>query len=47
MTVADLADTCREALGRLRQKGDADLLLQSASHIVTGSIVTYVLGLVC
>ena len=26
MTVADFAETCRGAVGRLRQKGDADLL---------------------
>ena len=29
ITVADLPEVCREVVGRLRQKGDADLLLQS------------------
>jgi hypothetical protein len=28
MTVEDFAETCRAAVGRLRQKGEADLLFQ-------------------
>jgi hypothetical protein len=36
MTVDDFAETCRVVVGRLRQKGEADLLLQSARSIVTG-----------
>lgn len=37
MTVDDFAETCRAAVGRLRQNGEADLLLQSARSIVLGA----------
>ena len=37
MTVADLPEVCREAVGRLRQKGDADLLFQSVCFVDFGS----------
>jgi hypothetical protein len=47
MTVADLPETCRGTVGRLRQNGEADLLVPSAYYIDIGSIVTYVLGSVC
>lgn len=47
MTVVDLADTWRGTVGRLRQKGEADLLLKLAHFILLRSVETYVLGSVC